>query len=79
MATKKKVTKGTKRTGKVVIKETIVIPPGTDVFILTVCFNKEAADRQAGKTKKSTKEGGAGATKLMLVSGESPIEPDPPG
>ncbi|QJR13193.1 hypothetical protein DSM104443_04288 [Usitatibacter rugosus] len=62
MATKKKVTKGKKSTGKV-LRKSITVPSGTNEIVLTIHIGK-------GGTGKSTV--------MMLASSESPIQPDPP-
>lgn len=63
MATKKKVTKAKKKGAGKVLRKSITVPAGTTEIVLTIHIGK----------------GGSGATKLMMVAGESPIEPEPTG
>ena len=62
MATKKKVTKGTKGAAKV-LRKSITVPQGTNVIVLTIHIGKGGT----GRSKV-----------MMLASSDSPIQPDPP-
>jgi hypothetical protein len=52
-----------KKGGAKVLRRSISVPPGTTEIVLTIHIGK----------------GGTGATRLMMLAGETPIEPEPTG